>query len=111
MTADLTRSVFPATPEEILVPPVVVAAFELEETVDAWADAHEHATVALVRRWEAQVEPGRYCPTCAVIRTARYELSGTAERATRESWRVWYVLLVPLGVAAFLFAMAMTASR
>ena len=110
MSDNLARSVFPSRPEEWLLPLGAIAALEEEETVESWADSHEHATLPLTLRWDDQVIAGRYCSACSVIRTPRYAVLALAERPQqKKSWRVWEALLVPLAVSAFFLAMVMAA--
>jgi hypothetical protein len=43
----LNRSAFPRAPEEVLLPTVETVELEQEQTLEAWANAHPHETVAL----------------------------------------------------------------
>ncbi len=53
----LNRSTFPRAPEEVLLPTVETVELEQEQTLEAWANAHAHATddeIPFIRRYLEQ---------------------------------------------------------
>lgn len=55
----LNRSTFPRTPAEVLLPTVETVELEPEQTLEAWANAHRHPTVALQLVYDKRPIPAR----------------------------------------------------
>src|ERR1051326_8739421 len=98
--SDLVRRIFPSTPEEGIFPAVELREEERDQSVDAWADRHPHATIDLWLRYQDHgvTVHGRYCSECQVIRSARYELP-YHWAPDISTWRVWLDVLSVLAVA------------
>jgi hypothetical protein len=65
----LNRSTFPRAPEEVLLPTVETVELEQEQTLEAWANAHPHETVAVQTVYDDRTIPARYCPSCRKLKT------------------------------------------
>ena len=103
MSEPLNRSTFPRTPEEVLLPAVETVELEQEQTLEAWADAHPHATVALQMVYDRRTIPARYCPSCRELRTLRDEIPFIRRYLEQPTWRIW-LDVVGLLAAALLVA-------
>jgi len=99
----LNRSTFPRAPEEVLLPAVETVELEQEQTLEAWANAHPHATVALQMVYDKRTIPARYCPRCRELRTLRDEIPFIRRYLEQPTWRIW-LDVVGLLTAALLFA-------
>lgn len=99
----LNRSTFPRAPEELLLPPVETVELEQEQTLEAWANAHSHATVALQLVYDHRTISARYCPTCRELRTLRDEIPFIRRYFEQPTWRIW-LDVVGLVAAALLLA-------
>jgi hypothetical protein len=99
----LNRSTFPRTPEDVLLPAVEAVELEWEQTLEAWADAHPHATFALQLAYDNRRIPARYCPSCWELRTLRHEIPFISRYLEQPTWRIW-LDVVGLLTAALLVA-------
>jgi len=99
----LNRSTFPRAPEEVLLPPVEIVELEQEQTLEAWADAHPHETVASQMVHDDRTISARYCPSCRELRTLRYEIPFIRRYFEQPTWRIW-LDVVGLLTAALLLA-------
>lgn len=102
MSEPLNRSTFPRAPEEVLLPAVETVEIEQEQTLEAWADAHPHATVALRMVYDKRTVPARYCPTCRELRTLRDETSFIRQYLEQPTWRIWLDVVALVTAALFL---------
>jgi hypothetical protein len=84
----LNRSTFPRAPEELLLPTVETVELEQEQTLEAWADAHPHATIALRMVDDRRTIPARYCSRCRELRTLREEIP-IRRYFEQPTWRIW----------------------
>ena len=96
MSEPLNRSTFPRAPEEVLLPTVETVELEQEQTLEAWANAHPHAT-------DHRTIPARYCPNCRELRTLRDEIPFITRYLEQPTWRIW-LDVVGLLTAALLVA-------
>ena len=103
MSEPLNRSTFPRTPEEVLLPTVETVELEQEQTLEAWANAHPHETVALQRVDDQRTIPARYCPRCRELMTLRDEIPFIRRYLEQPTWRIW-LDVVGLLTAALLLA-------
>ena len=103
MSEPLNRSTFPRTPEEVLLPTVETVELEQEQTLEAWADAHPHATIGLQMVYDERTIPARYCPSCRELRTLRLEIPFIHRYLDQPTWRIW-LDVVGLLTAALLLA-------
>jgi hypothetical protein len=99
----LNRSTFPRAPEDVLLPTVETVELEEEQTLEAWADAHPHATVALQMVYDHRTISARYCPSCRELRTLREEIPFFRRYLEQPTWRIW-LDVVGLLTAALLLA-------
>ena len=103
MSEPLNRSTFPRTPEEVLLPTVETVELEQEQTLEAWADAHPHATIGLQMVYGERTIPARYCPSCRELRTLRLEIPFIHRYLDQPTWRIW-LDVAGLLIAALLLA-------
>ena len=103
MSEPLNRSAFPRAPEELLLPTVETVELEQEQTLEAWADAHPHATIALQMVYDRRTILARYCPRCRELRTLRDEIPFIRRYLEQPTWRIW-LDVVGLLTAALLLA-------
>ena len=103
MSELLNRSTFPRAPEEVLLPTVETVELEQEQTLEAWANAHIHATVALRMVYDHRAISARYCPSCQELRTLRDEIPSIRRYFEQPTWRIW-LDVVSLLTAALLLA-------
>src|SRR5438093_10451038 len=87
----LNRSTFPRAPEELLLPTVETVELEQEQTLEAWADAHPHATIALQMVYDRRTILARYCPRCRELRTLREEIPFIRRYLEQPTWRIWLI--------------------
>jgi hypothetical protein len=85
----LNRSTFPRAPEEVLLPTVETVELEQEQTLEAWANAHPHETVALQMVYDHRTIPARYCPSCRELKTLRDEFPFIRRYLEQPTWRIW----------------------
>jgi len=76
---------------------------EQEQTLEAWANAHPHATVALQMVYDKRTIPARYCPRCRELRTLRDEIPFMRRYLEQPTWRIW-LDVVGLLTAALILA-------
>ena len=103
VSENLNRSTFPRAPEEVLLPTVETVELEQEQTLEAWANAHPHETVALQMVYDLHTISARYCPSCRELRTLRQEIPFTRRYFDQPTWRIW-LDVVGLLTAALLVA-------
>lgn len=103
MSDPLNRSTFPRAPEEVLLPTVETVELVQEQTLEAWANAHPHATVVLQMVYDKRTIPARYCPRCRELRTLRDEIPFIRRYLEQPTWRIW-LDVVGLLTAALLLA-------
>ena len=99
----LNRSTFPRAPEEVLLPTVETDEHVQEQTLEAWADAHPHATVSLQLVYDRRAISAHYCPSCRELRTLREEIPFFRRYLEQPTWRIW-LDVVGLLTAALLLA-------
>jgi len=99
----LNRSTFPRAPEELLLPTVETVELEQEQTLEAWASVHPHATVVLQMVYDKRAILARYCPSCRELRTLRDEIRFIRRYLEQPTWRIW-LDVVGLLTAALLLA-------
>jgi len=99
----LNRSTFPRAPEEVLQPKVETVELQQEQTLEAWANAHPHETVALQMVYDHRTLSDCYCPSSRELRTLRDEIPFIRRYLEQPTWRIW-LDVVGLLTAALLLA-------